>query len=38
MHLNTGKNVWTEKEIKIEEKSSEDEQVKEKLKGLLKAL
>ena len=38
MHLNTGENVWIEKEIKIEEKSSEDEQVKQKLKGLLKAL
>ena len=38
MHLNTEENIWRENEIKIGEKSSEDEQVNEKLKGLLKAL
>ena len=34
--MDTRENIWTENEIKIGEKSSEDEHVKGKLKGLLK--
>ena len=34
--MGTRENIWTENEIKIWEETIEDEQVKKKLKGLLK--